>query len=67
MSRPTTLSDPLARLAMALGGVQRLADTLGVSLSCLHDWSHGSIPRRASRLKLAELWREHRIRAMRWE
>jgi hypothetical protein len=62
MGRPIGLRGPLRALADILGGVDRLADEVGVRSRTIHRWGVGLlVPRRPTRLTLAALARLHGI------
>lgn len=42
MPRPTTLPEPWRSLAVKLGSVQALADSLHASPRSVHQWAHGT-------------------------
>ena len=53
MSRATTLPEPWATLAHALGGVAALADACGVTTRTLARWATGEL--RPTALRLADV------------
>jgi DNA-binding transcriptional regulator YiaG len=62
MPRPTTLPEPWISLARKLGGVQGLADALGVAPNTIYRWAHGQ--RKLSgpaRLLFFALCRAHKV------
>lgn len=62
MTRPTTLPEPWAALAVALGGVQELADALGTTPSTVHRWAHGQRAPRGPALRLIGLvFDQHKV------
>lgn len=64
MPRPTTLPEPWRSLAAKLGGVQALADALGVVPLTVRRWGSGEMKMSGPARKLYEaLLREHKIDA----
>jgi len=62
MGRPMGLRGPLRELAEALGGVEKLANEIGMTDRTVRRWSAGMIvPPRPVRLLLAGLARHHGI------
>jgi len=54
MSRPTTLPEPWRSLAEKLGGVQALADRLGITTRTINRWANGQMGMSGTARKLFE-------------
>ena len=62
MPRPTTLPAPWLSLARKLGGVQCLADAMGVTPRTINRWAKGEMWMSGSaRVLFLALCREHKI------
>jgi transcriptional regulator with XRE-family HTH domain len=56
MARPITLPGMLGGLAQRIGGVQKLADEIGVDPSTIRRWAHGKQnPSRAAKKNIERL------------
>ena len=64
MGRPVDDSTPIGKLAVAMGGVQALADAMGVSVRTVRYWARGEKPPGGPAVKLlAALFKKHKIKA----
>ena len=62
MARPTTLPPPWDRIAAALGGVAKLAETLGTTPRTINQWAkHERAPRGTARKMIEAVFRANGI------
>ena len=61
--QPTKLTGPLGELVEALGGVQALADAIGVTTRTINRWGTAEVwpPPKPARLALAALAVQHKV------
>lgn len=62
MSRNTTLPEPWRSLAEKLGGVQAVADALGVCPRQIYSWAHRQrLPSKTARIAISSLFERNGI------